>query len=291
MQNNVDYFISESNAEADNADTQSKAIDLWRVFTDKSLSTFALALKEGLSSTPALRVRLNENGSTELHLGDKSDGVEFQYESRHPADEISSIYSRNAGEGTQLLQNFFTLKPVERKIRVQARYKDGPYFWARSGWVPDKEGAGSWDDLRPVLKARMQIIEAQVQVPREVQENLEQACSSSSPKALWRIVDEDFPVNGMKLGKALVTNVFGRTMDSLGLDCAVLGDEQEMLAMSAVSWDGEFDPADSGCVARLQKKLGMRNVVVSRASFSPETNKANKDPKSNMIPPPFCLRS
>lgn len=127
----------------------------------------------------------------------------------------------------------------------------------------------------------MDIIAKQVDMPEHIKNDVDLACSSSSPKALWRIVDQDFPVNGVKLGKVLGVNMFGRTMDSLGLDCTALGEEQEMLAMIPVSWDGEFDPADPECVLRLQQKLGIENVVVSETAPLAESIAVNQIPQSD----------
>lgn len=134
------------------------------------------------------------------------------------------------GYGRTIMRNSF---PIYKQygfnvITVNAALDDGPYVWARFGFVPTE---ASWESLRETVSARLEKHKEEIEdaLPGMYSAIIEDL-NDPSPKSIWLLVDKKHKIGNQSLG---------------------------VMLLHGIRWDGIFSFDDPEAVERFESYVGV----------------------------------
>jgi GNAT superfamily N-acetyltransferase len=143
---------------------------------------------------------------------------------------------RNSGISNEILRHnidWYRNNGIDN-VNVFAASQDGGYHWARTGFVPTKEGFSGWDKLRKRVGNDLDSLHATYGLPDNVHAEAKAILADPDPRAIWRLADMRHPVSGGSYGS-------GQAKPPIPLGARLLSGER---------WDGNFDVNDPDVLTR-----------------------------------------
>jgi GNAT superfamily N-acetyltransferase len=143
---------------------------------------------------------------------------------------------RNQGIGNDIIRHnmdWYRANGVDN-VNVLAASQDGGYHWARTGFVPTKEGFAGWDAVRKRVGNDLESLHATYGLGDEGYQAAKSILADPDPRAIWRLADLQHPVGtGSYSG--------GQARPPVPLGKRLLSGER---------WDGTFDVTDPDTMDR-----------------------------------------
>jgi GNAT superfamily N-acetyltransferase len=112
-----------------------------------------------------------------------------------------------------------------KEVNLYANIDVGGYAWAKYGFVSTR---GSWDRLRDDIAWKAVNLAESGKLPKHIYEAISNILETG-PKAIWKVADITYPVDGQPLGKALLLGT---------------------------GWDGKLDLTDPAAMERFNAYVG-----------------------------------
>lgn len=147
---------------------------------------------------------------------------------------------RGRGLGGRLLVNAVSAYRAAgfSTIECGAGNENGAYTWARLGFLPSRAG---WEGLRDDLRHKVSALQDRLNGPTRAA--LSRVMGNDDPRALWLLSDLDQPVDGVPLGRRLLTGA---------------------------AWPARFGLSDTAQVNRLVESVKARAPGASRPAQAPD---------------------